>query len=80
MDEELKMHFMFQNFNLNLRQMVRSEVREFANSWGTTSFKVSPFLFKSLCKGKSKPIKLLAKILSVVIRRIKNEIIIGFIF
>jgi hypothetical protein len=75
MDEELKMYFVFQNCNLNLRQMVRSEEIEFVDCL-VTSFKVSEFLFE----GKSKPIKVSANIISIIKRIINNEIIIDFIF
>jgi hypothetical protein len=44
----LKMALQFQNCNLNLRQMVRSEEDEFVDKFGLgTSFKVSTFLFES---------------------------------
>ena len=77
MDKELKMHFVFQNCNLNLRQMVRSE--EFVDCL-VTRFRVSMFLIESLWKGKSKPVKDSANIISIIKRILNNEIIIDFIF
>ncbi len=73
------MRFVSQNCNLNLRQMVRSEEIEFVDCLAT-SFKVSEFSFESFWKGKSKPIKVSANIISIIKKIINNEIIIDFIF